>query len=152
MRWPEAADARTLAVLFLDVDDFKTINDSLGHRAGDVLLNGVAARIDAVVRPTDTAARLGGDEFAVLVDEVDGLTRPRDRGADPPSALNDPFLVDERELIVTASIGVALGDGSVEADELLRNADMAMYAAKARRQELGATVQADDAPLRGRAL
>ena len=122
---------RTLAVLFLDVDDFKTINDSVGHGAGDVLLNGVAARIDSVVRPTDTAARLGGDEFAVLVDEVDSTHEAQEIAGRILRALNDPFLVDERELIVTASIGVALGDGLVEAEELLRNADMAMYAAKA---------------------
>ena len=72
------ATRRTLAVLFLDLDDFKTINDSLGHRAGDVLLNGVAARIDSVVRPSDTAARLGGDEFAVLLDGVDSTTRRKE--------------------------------------------------------------------------
>ena len=122
---------RALAVLFLDVDDFKTINDSVGHRAGDVLLNGVAARIDSIVRPTDTAARLGGDEFAVLVDGVDSNHEAQEIAGRILQALSDPFLVDERELIVTASIGVALSDGLVEADELLRNADMAMYAAKA---------------------
>jgi diguanylate cyclase (GGDEF)-like protein/PAS domain S-box-containing protein len=122
---------RTLAVLFLDLDDFKTINDSLGHRAGDSLLRGVAGRIDSLIRPTDTAARLGGDEFAVLVDHVSTQEEVEAMGARLLEALGRPFLLDGRELTVTASIGVALSDGAVAADELLRNADMAMYAAKA---------------------
>ncbi len=83
------------------------------------------------MRPTDTAARLGGDEFAVLVDGVDGNQEAQEIAGRILEAMSDPFLVDERELSVTASIGVALSDRSVNADELLRNADMAMYAAKA---------------------
>jgi diguanylate cyclase (GGDEF)-like protein/PAS domain S-box-containing protein len=121
----------TLAVLFFDLDDFKTINDSLGHRAGDALLQGIAARIDPLLRPTDTAARLGGDEFAVLLDGVDGTTQAQAIAQRILDALRDPFTIDERKLNVTASVGIALNDGSVQADELLRNADIAMYAAKA---------------------
>ncbi|MGO9902727.1 MAG: putative bifunctional diguanylate cyclase/phosphodiesterase [Solirubrobacteraceae bacterium] len=121
----------SLAVLFLDLDDFKTINDSLGHRAGDELLKLVAARIDELVRPTDTAARLGGDEFAVLAAGVTSIDAAREIAERVLQTLSLPFMIDERELNVTASVGIALSDGSVHADELLRNADMAMYAAKA---------------------
>jgi diguanylate cyclase (GGDEF)-like protein/PAS domain S-box-containing protein len=121
----------SLAVLFLDLDDFKTINDSLGHRAGDALLQGIAARIDPLLRPTDTAARLGGDEFAVLLDGVDGEAQAKAIAQRIVDALRDPFTIDDRKLNVTASVGFALNNGSVKADELLRNADIAMYAAKA---------------------
>jgi diguanylate cyclase (GGDEF)-like protein/PAS domain S-box-containing protein len=121
----------SLAVLFLDLDDFKTINDSLGHRAGDALLQGIAARIDPLLRPTDTAARLGGDEFAVLLDGVEGKAQAKAIAQRILDALRDPFTIDDRKLNVTASVGIALNDGSVRADEMLRNADIAMYAAKA---------------------
>jgi diguanylate cyclase (GGDEF)-like protein/PAS domain S-box-containing protein len=121
----------SLAVLFLDLDDFKTINDSLGHRVGDELLQGIAARLDPVLRPTDTAARLGGDEFAVLLDGVDGKTQAQAIAQRIVDALRDPFTIDDRNLNVTASVGYALNDGPVQAEELLRNADIAMYAAKA---------------------
>jgi diguanylate cyclase (GGDEF)-like protein/PAS domain S-box-containing protein len=120
----------SLAVLFLDLDDFKTINDSLGHRVGDALLQGIAARIDPLLRPTDTAARLGGDEFAVLLDGVEGNTQARAIAQRIVDALRDPFTIDDRELNVTASVGFALNDGVAQAEELLRNADIAMYAAK----------------------
>ena len=121
----------SLAVLFLDLDDFKTINDSLGHRVGDVLLQGIAARLDPVLRPTDTAARLGGDEFAVLLDGVDGRAHAQAIAQRLVHALRDPFTIEGRQLNVTASVGYALNDGPVQAQELLRNADIAMYAAKA---------------------
>lgn len=124
-------NSRPLAVLFLDLDDFKTINDSLGHRAGDALLTGVAARIDSLVRPTDTAARLGGDEFAVLLDCVENKAEAQDIATRILEALTDQFVIENRSLTVTASVGIALANNSVDADELLRNADMAMYAAKA---------------------
>ena len=124
-------ERHSLAVLFLDLDDFKTINDSLGHRAGDALLKGIAARIDPLLRPSDTAARLGGDEFAVLLDGVNGETQARAIARRILDALQAPFTVDDRILNVTASIGFALNDGATDADELLRNADIAMYAAKA---------------------
>jgi diguanylate cyclase (GGDEF)-like protein/PAS domain S-box-containing protein len=120
----------SLAVLFVDVDDFKTVNDSLGHRAGDVILRGVGARIDSLVRPADTAARLGGDEFAVLLEPGESNEEAHRIATRILVALADPIIVDEHRLSLTASIGIAFSDGSVQADELLRNADMAMYAAK----------------------
>jgi diguanylate cyclase (GGDEF)-like protein len=122
-------DGQRLAVLFLDVDDFKTINDSLGHDAGDELLRAVALRIAGLVRAGDTAARLGGDEFAVLVELAD-----QDSGEAIArrilDALSSPFTVGERILRVTASIGIAANDCDVRVQDVLRNADTAMYAAK----------------------
>ncbi len=120
-----------VAVLFLDLDDFKTINDSLGHQAGDELLRAVAIRIAGVVRAHDTAARLGGDEFAVLAeiggDDDDGA---RTIAARLLEAVADPFAVAGRELRVSVSIGLAWSDGSIGVKELMRDADTAMYAAK----------------------
>jgi diguanylate cyclase (GGDEF)-like protein/PAS domain S-box-containing protein len=121
---------RPVAVLFLDLDDFKTINDSLGHSSGDKLLRAVAIRIATVVRVTDTAARLGGDEFAVLLEVMDDDGDGERTASRLLEALQPPFQIEDRELRVSASIGVALSDGSVGVDELLRNADTAMYAAK----------------------
>jgi diguanylate cyclase (GGDEF)-like protein len=121
---------RAFAVLFMDLDDFKTINDSLGHARGDELLRAVGQRIMGIIRPTDTAARLGGDEFALLIEVAD----EREAHAVARRILDElapPFTIDGRELRVTASMGVALWGGSARVDDLLRNADMAMYAAKA---------------------
>ncbi len=89
---------RSLAVLLIDLDDFKTINDSLGHPVGDRLLQTVAARIDPVVRPTDTTARLGGDEFAVLLDGVQGSREAHDIGERILHALDETFVVDARRV------------------------------------------------------
>jgi diguanylate cyclase (GGDEF)-like protein/PAS domain S-box-containing protein len=122
---------RPVALLFLDLDDFKTINDSLGHTAGDLLLQRVSARIDPLVRPADTTARLGGDEFAVLLDGVESIEEAEHIAGRILRAFAEPMVIEQRPLEVTASIGIALGDSSIEADELLRNADTAMYAAKA---------------------
>ncbi len=122
---------RGFAVLFLDLDDFKTINDSLGHARGDDLLRAVADRIGAILRPSDTAARLGGDEFALLVEVVD---EERDALAIARRILDAialPVPIAGRELRVTASIGVAAWSGAASVEDLLRNADTAMYAAKA---------------------
>ncbi len=140
---------RPVAVLFLDLDDFKTINDSLGHSTGDELLRAVAIRLAGVVRVTDTAARLGGDEFAVLLEimeeDIDADT-VADRMLD---ALRAPFDIAGRELRISASVGLAQSDGSVGVDELLRNADTAMYAAK----EAGkGTAQAFEAGMHERVL
>ncbi|MGA2929976.1 MAG: sensor domain-containing diguanylate cyclase, partial [Solirubrobacteraceae bacterium] len=121
---------RPVAVLFLDLDDFKTINDSLGHASGDELLRAVARRIAGVVRVTDTAARLGGDEFAVLLEVMDDEHDGEWIAKRLLEELAAPFRVAERDLRVGASIGVAVSDGSIGIDELLRNADTAMYAAK----------------------
>ena len=121
---------RPAAILFLDLDDFKTINDSLGHASGDELLQAVARRIAGVVRATDTAARLGGDEFAVLVESLDTLCDAEATAERLLDALMPPIHIAERELRIIASIGIAVSDGSTGAENLLRNADTAMYAAK----------------------
>jgi diguanylate cyclase (GGDEF)-like protein/PAS domain S-box-containing protein len=122
----------SVAVLFLDLDGFKEVNDSLGHAAGDLLLTQVAERLRSCVRPSDTVARLGGDEFAVLIEDAadDGdLTMVAERVLD---GLRQPFSVNGRELHVRGSMGIARMDSDVEgADQLLRNADLAMYRAKA---------------------
>ena len=123
--------AEHVAVLFLDLDDFKAVNDSLGHAAGDRLLEAVAARLLKATRGCDTVARLGGDEFAVL---LDGMADAGDAGAvvqRVEAALRAPVSLDVRDVTVGASVGVAHARGDEGADELLRNADMAMYRAKA---------------------
>ena len=119
-----------VAVLFLDLDDFKTINDSLGHEAGDELLRAVAIRIAGVVRAADTAARLGGDEFAVLAETLDDDDEARVIASRLLEAVAQPFEVAGRELRVSASVGLAWSDGSIGVKELMRDADTAMYAAK----------------------
>jgi diguanylate cyclase (GGDEF)-like protein len=125
-------DQPDLALLLFDLDGFKTVNDSLGHYAGDALLEKVADRLREVLGPGDAAARLGGDEFAVMVEGEGGSIPARLLAGRLMRALEVPFLVEGREMVVQASFGVALaGDGGFSADELLRNADMAMYRAKA---------------------
>jgi diguanylate cyclase (GGDEF)-like protein/PAS domain S-box-containing protein len=119
-----------VAVLFLDLDDFKTINDSLGHQAGDELLRSVAIRIAGVVRAHDTAARLGGDEFAVLAETGEDEDAAATIAGRLLDAMADPFDVAGRQLRVSASIGLAWSDGSIGVKELMRDADTAMYAAK----------------------
>jgi diguanylate cyclase (GGDEF)-like protein len=120
------------AVLFLDLDDFKTINDSLGHTAGDQLLQAFADRLRQCLRPADTAARLGGDEFAILLEGISG-TADAIRVADRiGSVLEHPFVLGDKEVSVGTSIGIAMSADREAASDLLRNADMAMYAAKNR--------------------
>jgi diguanylate cyclase (GGDEF)-like protein/PAS domain S-box-containing protein len=116
-----------VTVLFLDLDDFKTVNDSLGHAEGDRLLIAAAERFLACARSADTVARLGGDEFAILIEGADGREGLPDRLS---AAMSHPFSLSGNQLRVTASIGVASASGDDTADDLLRNADMAMYAAK----------------------
>jgi diguanylate cyclase (GGDEF)-like protein/PAS domain S-box-containing protein len=121
------------AVLFIDLDDFKTVNDSLGHAAGDELLQAVAARLDAAVRAQDTVARLGGDEFAVLLEDLAGADEALTLAERVGAALAPPLALAGREVRPSASIGVARAErGEATAEELLRNADVAMYAAKER--------------------
>ncbi len=122
-----------IAVLFLDLDDFKTINDSLGHEWGDELLSAFAERLRSCLRPADTAARLGGDEFAILLEGISG-TRDAVAVAERISvALEKPFTLQGKEMSVGTSIGIALSTtGRDGASDLLRNADVAMYAAKSR--------------------
>jgi diguanylate cyclase (GGDEF)-like protein len=121
------------AVLFLDLDGFKVVNDGLGHRAGDELLQAVANRLLAVVRPNDTVARLGGDEFVVVCENLLSENHAillADRIAE---VLATPVTVSGRDVTITASIGVVVTDaGHIGAEELLRDADVAMYQAKER--------------------
>lgn len=117
-------------VLFVDLDGFKNVNDTLGHSAGDVLLQEVADRIRHAVRPGDLCARLGGDEFAVLLPDVgaDLAGRPAERIV---TALAEPFSIAEQVVHIGASVGVAEGDAETDAHAVLQHADIAMYAAKA---------------------
>jgi diguanylate cyclase (GGDEF)-like protein/PAS domain S-box-containing protein len=119
-----------VAVMLLDLDGFKQVNDSLGHKAGDELLQTVAGRLDGVIRPGDTLARLGGDEFAVLLEgvlEAEAL-RLAQRLSDE---LSKPASIADHELAVTASIGIVVStDGQARTEDLIRDADVAMYAAK----------------------
>ena len=119
------------AVLFVDLDDFKVINDTLGHRAGDQLLIGVADRIRAVLRTGDTAARLGGDEFTILIENVSGLPAAERAAERLLESLRRPFELDGHQIVITASIGIAVGLAATDdPDELLRSADIALYEAK----------------------
>jgi len=116
------------AMLFLDLDDFKAVNDGLGHLAGDALLRAVGVRLRASLPPSLTVARMGGDEFAILVEEPDSAGAALDAAERVTAAFQRPFDIDGREVFVTASVGIAVGD---DADELLRCSDVAMYGAKA---------------------
>jgi diguanylate cyclase (GGDEF)-like protein/PAS domain S-box-containing protein len=125
----------TVGVIFIDLDDFKTINDSLGHASGDAVLQEVAHRLRSAVRPTDTVARFGGDEFAVLVEEVQRSQEAVDVAERVLEGLNAPIDMGEKELFVGASIGLCLtSEGMTDAADLLRNADVAMYMAKRERK------------------
>ena len=121
-----------VAALFVDLDNFKSINDTLGHEVGDELLRAVAARLDGVVRATDAFGRLGGDEFVVVSEELSLSAGPELIAERLLEALKEPFKLgvkEEARLTVTASIGIASGDRTAPAD-LLRDADIAMYRAK----------------------
>jgi len=126
-------DASTVAILFLDLDDFKTVNDSLGHEAGDEILVEVADRLQRCLRSSDTPARLGGDEFAVLLEGISDISEAVEAGQRIIAALERPLRLRGREITTTASIGISLGLPHIsDAQELLRDADTAMYAAKGR--------------------
>ncbi len=120
-----------LAVLFVDLDDFKTVNDSLGHTEGDQLLVGVAHRLQSVLRAGDTIARMGGDEFAVLVEDPSDAEAPNEVAGRLLGSLEAPFMLGSKEVFVHASVGIAASGPSIlSGEELLRNADVAMYTAK----------------------
>ncbi len=122
---------RTVGVIFIDLDDFKTVNDSLGHAAGDEALVLAAGRLLSCVRPGDTVARLGGDEFAILVEDVPDRLEAEHLADRILDGLKAPLVVNATELLTGGSAGIALGSGGERtADELLRNADFAMYQAK----------------------
>jgi diguanylate cyclase (GGDEF)-like protein len=120
-----------LGVIFLDLDDFKLVNDSLGHSAGDELLGQVAARLTGIIRHSDTIARFGGDEFVIICDDtsVEQTERTAERILE---ALREPYVIGNRQMNVTASVGIAMADGDSTPESLLRDSDSAMYLAKSR--------------------
>ncbi len=124
-----------VGVIFLDVDDFKTINDSLGYPVGDEVLREVGRRIAEVIRPTDTAARFGGDEFAVLVEGIPGAQAVADMAANIVAAFVAPVRLEAQDIVVCPSLGIAVAVPdphlpAISADDLVRNADAAMYICK----------------------
>ena len=126
-------DGHPFAILFIDLDDFKRLNDTLGHARGDDVLVAAARRVEESLRPTDMAARLGGDEFAVLLDDLNDEELALSIAIRLADALREPIHLSDASPSIAASIGVALSgsDPRETADDLLRNADVAMYAAKA---------------------
>ena len=121
----------TLAVLFLDLDRFKVINDTLGHSVGDLLLRAVAERLRSLTRPDDTVARWGGDEFTFVLARIPGAPEAAETAQAIIAALSEIFVIQENELYITATIGISLYPGGGEDGEtLVRNADTAMYRAK----------------------
>jgi diguanylate cyclase (GGDEF)-like protein len=121
----------TFAVMYIDLDHFKRINDTYGHDVGDAVLVAVSQRLKSAVREYDTVARLGGDEFAILLDSLDGAAEVETVAQRVLASFAPPVRVNERELDVTASMGISVfPDGGTAAEELLRSADQAMYSAK----------------------
>ncbi|HTC86492.1 MAG TPA: EAL domain-containing protein [Candidatus Acidoferrum sp.] len=126
-----SAGRRLVALLFLDLDRFKTVNDSLGHTVGDDLLVAIAGRLREVMRPEDTIARLGGDEFGVLIDEIGAPQEALGLAERITAAFDAPFRIAQRTITIRCSIGVVVEPaGNRTADDLLRDADVAMYRAK----------------------
>ncbi|MEX2107512.1 MAG: EAL domain-containing protein [Solirubrobacterales bacterium] len=120
----------SIAVCFIDLDRFKSVNDTFGHGVGDELLGQAAERLRSVLRPADTIARLGGDEFVILCEELSGEQEAVRLAERLQRVFGDPFTLGGSEHIVNASIGVAIGGGKADADALMRDADSAMYRAK----------------------
>ena len=124
--------AGTLAVLFIDLDDFKDVNDNLGHAAGDELLSATAKRLDATIRPGDLVARLGGDEFAVLLEGIPDADTAFAVAERIVAAVGKPAVIGDDRVEVGASVGMAMRAADSTLDALMRDADAAMYAAKAK--------------------
>lgn len=124
--------SRQSAVLLLDLDEFKVVNDTLGHQAGDQLLVEVARRLEACCRPDDTIARLGGDEFAILLDRMSSLGDATTVAGRISDALSRPVFLSGRSVVPQASMGIALVRSGTSAEELMRQADHAMYESKSR--------------------
>jgi diguanylate cyclase (GGDEF)-like protein len=125
-----------VSVIFIDIDDFKTVNDSLGHAAGDELLTVVACRLRDCVRPGDTVARLGGDEFAIMLERPDSQREAIEVTERLNRHLAERFSINGQSISVHASAGIATGHGGeVSPEELIRNADLAMYRAKYESQD-----------------
>lgn len=133
-RQSERGEPAGVAVLYMDLDEFKRFNDSLGHHAGDQLLVGVAERVAAQMRTGDTFARIAGDEFALLLEDLEDVGQAAEVAERTKRALTFPFEVADREAVVTASIGIATAapgeSGEEHAEELMRRADVAMYQGK----------------------
>ena len=127
-RWDHSVG--NLAVLFLDIDNFKTVNDSLGHSAGDLLLVGVTGRLSQCLRVADTAARLGGDEFAVLLEDAGSEADVIAFAQRLLGAFKRTFTIEATEVSASLSVGIAFAAAGTTGDRLLRNADLAMYTAK----------------------
>ena len=122
---------KALAILFFDLDRFKVVNDTMGHEKGDLLLQEIGKRLNAMLRPGDTAARFGGDEFTLLLEDLNGIDDARVITERLIEALQEPIYMEGREFEITASIGVAMSFSRHDrASDLLRNADIAMYRAK----------------------
>ncbi|MEE2828443.1 MAG: bifunctional diguanylate cyclase/phosphodiesterase [Myxococcota bacterium] len=132
LRRAERSPGMLFGILCIGVDRFKVINDSLGHSAGDEILLSVARRLERTIRPSDTLARLGGDEFTVLLEDIGNLRRANRVRERIQSALERAFPLDNQEIVITASVGIALSTGPREAGDLLRDAELAMHRAKAR--------------------
>lgn len=128
---PANSASGSFALLFIDLDDFKFVNDSLGHDIGDALLVEVGRRISLCLRPGDLAARLGGDEFAVLLEPVEGPAEAKRVAGEILGALSRPVVLGGHSMGTAASIGVALGEPGADVAEVLKGADVAMYEAKA---------------------
>ena len=141
----------TVAVLFVDIDDFKTVNDTLGHTVGDHLLVAVAERLCSCVRPSDTVARFGGDEFAVLLDRLDGPEDVVVVAERILAALAQRVPAGDEAVSVGASVGIATNHAeATRAGELIRDADVAMYEAKQQGTAPGAAARLRDRPLTDR--